>query len=161
MGSLKCFAGGAKKLSIAYADDAAFDLSYNGKVPVELKMGIVYKIPTGIFVEIEKDKCGIIFERSGLGAKQGIQIVGRVIDSSYRGEIGVLCGSNFWGTVDCMTGEPAPVKEIKERLILNPGDRIAQMVIVPKFTDIEYVKVLDELSVTVRGEGGFGSSGKA
>lgn len=157
---LKAFCNGIKPLTIAYPDDAAFDLVYNGKTPVEFKMGIVYKIPTGIYTEIEPDKCGIIFERSGLGAKHGIQIFGRVIDAAYRGEIGVLCGRNCWGTVDCMSGEPQPVKEMDE-FILNPGDRIAQMVIVQKHTAIEFVKALNELSVTVRGAGGFGSSGKA
>ncbi len=158
---LKCFAAGLKPLTIAYRDDGAFDLPYNGKVSFEVKLGIVYKVPTGIHVQIPEDKCGIIFERSGLGAKYGIQIFGRVIDSSYRGEIGVLLGSNCWGTVDCMSGEPQPPKNIKECLMINPGDRLAQMVIVPKFTECEYVKALNELSVTVRGEGGFGSSGKA
>lgn len=101
------------------------------------------KISTDIAIEIPNGYFGAIFARSGLAAKQGLRpanCVG-VIDSDYRGPIIVALHND--------------TDHIRE--ILN-GDRIAQLVFIPYSTwDWE---VVDELSDTERGEGGFGHSGK-
>lgn len=101
-------------------------------------------IPTGIAVELPGDDCvGLVFGRSGLGVKYGIMpsnAVG-VIDSDYRGEIQVAL-SNF-------SLEPYTV---------FPGDRIAQLVIVPCYTP--RIEEVSGLSESERGNGGFGSTGK-
>ncbi len=109
-----------------------------------LSPGQLIKIPTGIAIELsEKNYAAFIFGRSGLGVKYGITLsngVG-VIDSDYRGEICVgLCN---------VSNKPYTIQ---------PGERIAQMVIMPVVC-VPFVEV-DELSDTQRGSGGFGSSGK-
>jgi dUTP pyrophosphatase len=82
--------------------------------------------------------------RSGLALRYGISLVNApgLIDAGYRGEIGVLLLNN----------DPAEVFRVE------PGDRIAQLVVVP-ITSLEPVLV-DELAESARGEGGFGSSGR-
>ena len=99
--------------------------------------------PTGLAVALPPGTVGLVFGRSGLGIRHGIvpsNAVG-VIDSDYRGEISVG-----------LTNHSA------EPYIVVPGDRIAQLVIMPVLTpDLQEV---DELSITLRGAGGFGSTGK-
>lgn len=100
-------------------------------------------IGTGIAMEIPEGYFGGIFARSGLSTKEGLRpanCVG-VVDSDYRGEIKVALHND--STV--------------ERAII-PGQKIAQLVIIPYLT-VEFEEV-DELSDTVRGVGGFGSTGK-
>lgn len=100
-------------------------------------------LPTGLAVALPEGSVGLVFGRSGLGIRHGIvpaNAVG-VIDADYRGEI--LVG---------LTNHSA------EPYIIIPGDRIAQLVIVPVLTPpIEEVM---NLSDTARGDGGFGSTGK-
>lgn len=100
-------------------------------------------LPTGLAVALPEGSVGLVFGRSGLGIRHGIvpaNAVG-VIDADYRGEI--LVG---------LTNHSA------EPYIIIPGDRIAQLVIVPVLTPpIEEVM---DLSDTARGDGGFGSTGK-
>lgn len=97
---------------------------------------------TGIAVEIPAGYVGLVYARSGLATKKGLAPANKVgvIDADYRGEIMV-----------CLHNHSA-----KEQSI-DAGERIAQMVITP-FLSCEYVET-DELSETVRGEGGFGSTG--
>lgn len=100
------------------------------------------KISTGIAVAIPKGCFGAIFARSGVATKHGLRpanCVG-VIDSDYRGEIIVALHND---------------SEV-EQLVVG-GERIAQLVIIP-FLPIEFT-VVDELDDTVRGDGGFGSTG--
>ncbi|MCL2069029.1 MAG: dUTP diphosphatase [Oscillospiraceae bacterium] len=112
--------------------------------PLLLKAGGRAAIPTGIAIAIEApDIAAFIFGRSGLGIKHGITLsngVG-VIDPDYRGEIHV--GLN---------------NRSDEDYIINPGERIAQMILMP----VKLPKLLecDELPETSRGEGGFGSTGR-
>lgn len=101
------------------------------------------KIPTGLAMELPKGTFGAIFARSGLATKQGIRpanCVG-VCDSDYRGEyiVALHNDSNISRTI-------------------NPGERIAQLVVMP-YIPIEF-KEVDNLSDTERGLGGFGSTGK-
>ena len=97
----------------------------------------------GIAIELPENTVGLIFARSGLGSQQGItprNAVG-VIDEKYRGELGMMVKNDS-----------------DEHFHILPGDRIAQLVIVPVFTP-EIVEV-DELDMNEDRGGGFGSSGK-
>lgn len=99
-------------------------------------------IKTGIHVEIPEGYVGLIFPRSGLATKYGIGLANSVgvIDSDYRGEIKCVLTSKTLFTV-------------------RAYERIAQLVVVPVMINYEYVKTLNELSTTERGDGGFGSTG--
>lgn len=101
-------------------------------------------IGTGLAAEIPEGYFGAIFARSGLASKQGLRpanCVG-VVDSDYRGEIKVALHND--------TNIKQPVQA---------GERIAQLVVMP-YLPVEFTEV-DKLSDTVRGDGGFGSTGKA
>ena len=100
-------------------------------------------IHTGISVEIPEGYCGLIFARSSMGAKRGLAPANKVgvIDADYRGEIMVALHNHSEKTAT-----------------VEPGERVAQLAIVP-FLKAEFEEA-DELSDTVRGEGGFGSTGK-
>lgn len=128
---------------IATAGSAAADLYACVDDSVVIPAGGNAVIPTGIAAAVPEGYGAFIFARSGLGIKHGIvprNCVG-VIDSDYRGEICV-------GLANLSD---------KEYTVL-PGDRIAQMAIMPVMP-AEYV-LCDELSDTERGKGGFGSTGK-
>ena len=100
-------------------------------------------VKTGISIEIPEGYCGLIFARSSLGAKRGLAPANKVgvIDADYRGEIMVTLHNHSETTA-----------------IVEPGERIAQLAIVP-FLKAEFEEA-EELSDTVRGAGGFGSTGK-
>lgn len=99
-------------------------------------------IKTGIAMEIPIGYAGLIYARSGLASKKGLAPANKVgvIDSDYRGEIMVALHNH--------SNSP--------QTVMN-GERIAQLVITP-FYKAEYV-IVDELEETVRGDGGFGSTG--
>lgn len=143
------------KPSIAKAGDAGIDLKYNGADQFEFHENGIYKIPTGTYVEIPVGKCGIVFERSGLGLK-GVHILGRIIDSGYRGEISVIAARYAYKTIDVKTGAIDTLRSFT----VKPGDKIAQMVIVDCHTAMEYVASMEALSSSERGATGFGSSDK-
>ena len=100
-------------------------------------------VKTGLAVEIPEGYCGLIFARSGLATKRGLAPANKVgvIDADYRGECMVALHNH------CDT--PATVEG---------GERIAQLAIVP-FLKAEF-ELSEELSDTVRGAGGFGSTGR-
>jgi dUTP pyrophosphatase len=100
-------------------------------------------IPTGIAVAIPEGYAGFVQPRSGLALRQGLALLNSpgLIDSGYRGEIGVVAAN-----LD-------PTDPLK----IERGDRIAQLVIVP-VAQAELVEV-DELPESTRGAGGFGSTG--
>ena len=100
-------------------------------------------IHTGIAVEIPEGYCGLIFARSGLATKRGLAPANKVgvIDADYRGEIMVALHNHA-----------------DTEAVVLAGERVAQMVITP-FIQVGFDEV-DELSETVRGEGGFGSTGR-
>ena len=118
---------------------AGFDIYSSETNTVKSKGKLLVK--TGISMSIPNGYYGRIAPRSGLACKKFIDVGAGVVDSDYRGEVRVLL-FNF-GEEDF---------EVKE------GDRIAQLVI-EKIGIMEIVEV-DELEDTVRGEGGFGSTGK-
>jgi dUTP diphosphatase len=101
-------------------------------------------VGTGVAVEIPPGHAGLVLPRSGLAARHGIALVNApgLIDAGYRGEIRVLLLN---------TDRTEPFE-------IEPGDRIAQLLVTP-FAEVEPIEA-GALAETVRGEGGFGSSGR-
>lgn len=126
----------------AHQGDAGLDLY--ACEPAHLGPGERWSVGTGIAVEIPDGHAGLVLPRSGLAKRNGIALVNSpgLIDSGYRGEIRVLL----------LNTDPAEVFRVA------PGDRIAQLVITP----IALAEPLERevLADSVRGEGGFGSSGR-
>ena len=111
--------------------------------PVTLEPGETRPISIGISMEIPEGYAGLVFARSGLATKRSLAPANKVgvIDSDYRGEFFVPLHNH--GTV------PQTIED---------GERIAQMILTPYLT-AKFVEA-SELSDTVRGEGGFGSTGR-
>lgn len=130
--------------SYATPGSAGLDLRACIEHTQTVKAGETVMIPTGMAIHIDNTYyAALILPRSGLGHKHGIvlgNLVG-LIDSDYQGQLLVSCWNRS-----------------KEPFILNPMERIAQLVIVPVVqADFHMV---DEFTETDRGEGGFGSTGK-
>jgi dUTP pyrophosphatase len=127
--------------SYAMPGDAGLDL--RAAVDVDLEPGRRARIPTGIAVAIPDGYAGFVQPRSGMAARAGLGLVNSpgLIDSGYRGEIQVVA-------VNLDPSEP---------ISIHRGDKIAQLVILPVVrADIAEV---EELPASVRGPGGFGSTG--
>ena len=109
----------------------------------EIASGETVFLHTGLAIELPAGTVGLIYARSGLAAKQDLAPANKVgvIDCDYRGEIVVAMHNHG---------------KVTRRV--NAGDRIAQLVVAPYYT-ADFVET-DELSSTVRGAGGFGSTGK-
>jgi len=124
----------------AYEGDAGMDLAACEAVTIEPGERAV--VPTGLAIEIPDGYAGFVQPRSGLAVRHGIGIVNSpgLIDSGYRGEIRVV----LINTDD------------EQRFTVEPGMRIAQLVIVP-VAAARLVEV-DELAASERGSRGFGSS---
>ena len=122
---------------------AGADLYAIADAPITIPPHTTEILSTGIAVEIPEGYCGLVFARSSMGAKRGLAPANKVgvIDADYRGEIRVALHNH--------TAVPQTV---------DVGERVAQLAIVP-FLKAEY-ELSDELSDTVRGSGGFGSTGK-
>ena len=129
----------------AYATEqsAGVDLKANIAEPVVLGPLERKLVPTGLFIALPKGYEAQVRPRSGLALKYGISVLNTpgTIDADYRGEIGFIL-----------------VNLSKESFVINPGERIAQMVIARHET-VEWEEV-DSLDDTARGAGGFGSTGK-
>jgi dUTP pyrophosphatase len=128
--------------SRAHEGDAGLDL-YACEA-AHIGPGERWSVGTGIAVEIPDGHAGLVLPRSGLAREHGIALVNApgLIDSGYRGEVRVLL----------LNTDPA------EGFRIEPGDRIAQLVIAP-IAPAEPVEA-DALSDSARGAGGFGSSGR-
>jgi dUTP pyrophosphatase len=126
----------------AHDGDAGLDL-YAAE-SARLGPGARASVGTGIAVAIPAGHAGLVVPRSGLAARHGIAVVNApgLIDAGYRGELRVLLLNT----------------DASEAFDVSPGDRIAQLVIAP-VASADLVEV-EELDVTVRGAGGFGSSGR-
>ncbi len=113
------------------------------KKPIKIKPKTSSLIPTGLSVAFSEDYEIQIRPRSGLAAKNNISVLNTpgTIDSDYRGEIKVIIYNH--GNID---------------FIINNGDRIAQMVLAPVIK--MELKEANDLPESVRGKGGFGSTGK-
>ncbi len=123
---------------------AGMDLRANIDSPIELGSMQRILVPTGLYIALNEGTEAQIRPRSGLAYKHGISVLNSpgTIDADYRGEIKVLL-----------------VNLSDKHFVISDGDRIAQMVVAnflqPKF------KLVNVLSITKRGEGGFGSTGKS
>lgn len=130
----------------AYATDgsAGLDLRAMVEAPLTLHPGDTELLPTGLAIHIGDAGCaGMILPRSGLGHKHGIvlgNLVG-LIDSDYQGQLMVSC----WNRGN-------------SPFTIEPGERIAQLVIVPVM-QVALTQV-DDFDDSARGEGGFGHSGR-
>ncbi len=122
---------------------SGMDLMAFIKEPINISPNSSYLVPTGLSVAISENYEIQIRPRSGLAAKNNISVLNTpgTIDSDYRGEIKVIIFNHS-----------------KQNFIINNGDRIAQMVLSP-ILKME-LEETDNLPDTVRGEGGFGSTGK-
>jgi dUTP pyrophosphatase len=126
----------------AHEGDAGLDL-YACEA-AHIGPGERWSVGTGIALEIPEGHAGLVLPRSGLAREHGIALVNApgLIDAGYRGEVRVLL----------LNTDPADIFRVE------PGDRIAQLVIVP-IVLAEPVKAA-ELAESARGDGGFGSSGR-
>lgn len=128
-----------------YATDGAAGMDLHACIDSEIKLlpQELCMVPTGLAVSLSGGYAAMIFARSGLAVKHGVALsngVG-VVDSDYRGEIMV-------GLVN-LSAKP---------YVIRPGDRIAQMVVMPVCR--AEIRLVQELGETGRGEGGFGSTGR-
>ena len=127
----------------ASAGAAGMDIRACVDEPIELRPGEASLIPTGFAMHLEDTGlAAVLLPRSGLGHKHGLvlgNLVG-LIDSDYQGQVFVSCWNR--GT---------------ESFTINPGDRIAQMVIVPVVQ--AQFEMVEDFNVSKRGAGGFGHTG--
>ena len=130
--------------SYATPGSAGLDLRACIEHALTIQAGETVMIPTGMAIHIDNTYyAALILPRSGLGHKHGIvlgNLVG-LIDSDYQGQLLVSCWNRS-----------------KEAFLLNPMERIAQLVIVP-VVQADF-HVVDEFTESERGDGGFGSTGK-
>lgn len=122
----------------AHEGDAGFDIRASEDVLV--KAGEKVIVPTALSMAVPEGYVGLIWDRSGLAARNSIHCLSGVLDSGYRGEIKVVL-----------------INLGKEDFQIEKGMRIAQMLIQPCVT--AELKEVDDLDETKRGEGGFGSTG--
>jgi dUTP diphosphatase len=126
----------------AHEDDAAFDL--HADETLSLGPGARATVATGVALALPEGSCGLVLPRSGLAARHGVTVLNApgLIDPGYRGEIKVVL----------LNTDPAEPFEIEL------GDRVAQLMVL---SPGEVVLVAgSELEQTVRGAGGFGSTGR-
>ena len=122
----------------AHHDDAGLDVYSNETF--ELKPGERRTVKTGIALAIPTGYVGLIWDKSGVSAKGGVKIMGGVIDASYRGEVGVIM-----------------INLSNETQKFEKGAKISQLLI--QKVELPEVCEVSELDDTIRGEGGFGSTG--
>ena len=122
----------------AHNNDAGFDLYSNIRTVIPSKQRKT--VSTGIALQMPEHFAGLIWPRSGLSVKKGIDVLAGVVDSGYRGEI-MVC---LYNTSD-------------EHVVIDAGDRIAQII----FQEVPRVimEVHESLGSSQRGDNGFGSSG--
>lgn len=124
-------------------DSAGADLYACLEAAVTIEPGKTVFIPTGLAMEVPKGYAGLIYARSSMGTKRGLAPANKVgvVDSDYRGEVMVALHNH---------GAAAQTVE--------SGERIAQLLVTPVLAPA--FEVCDDLTDTLRGQGGFGSTGK-
>jgi dUTP pyrophosphatase len=122
---------------------AGLDLTAALEQPMVIEPGARALVPTGLSIELPARCEGQVRPRSGLAFKHGVTVLNApgTIDEDYRGEVQVLL-----------------VNLGREAHVIQPGDRIAQLVVAPVL-QVEVVQVAD-LAASTRGAGGFGSTGR-
>jgi dUTP pyrophosphatase len=131
---------GAEELP-AYGSANAAGADLRAAVDVTLRPGERAAVPTGLHVAIPVGHVGLVWPRSGLAVRHGLDTLAGVIDSDYRGEVRVVL-----------------VNHGQEAASLARGDRIAQLLI-QKVERADF-RIVDQLEETGRGKGGFGSTGR-
>lgn len=141
--SVKFLRPGAVLPAYGSPEAAGADLYACLDAPLTIAPGQTVPVPTGLALEVPKGCAGLVYARSGLACKRGLAPANKVgvVDSDYRGEILVMLHNH--GSV------PQTIEQ---------GDRIAQLLITPVLTPA-YTQAT-QLTDTVRGTGGFGSTGK-
>lgn len=124
--------------SYSHKGDAGLDLYSN--MAFSLEQGQRMLVKTGISIKIPEGYVGLVWPRSGLSIKKGVDVLAGVIDSGYRGEVGIVLLNTGYDDV-----------------VISKGDRIAQLLIQP--IEIVNIKEVEELDSSERGVSGFGSTG--
>jgi dUTP pyrophosphatase len=130
---------GAKLPQRAHPHDAGIDIFSLDRTVVS--PGKRVAIRTGISIEIPEGYAGLVWDKSGIAIKEGLTTIGGVIDATYRGEL--LIGMVNIGTTE---------------YVFEKGHKVAQLLI--QKIELVDIREVDDLSDTVRGEKGFGSTGK-
>lgn len=127
----------------SYGSDYAAGADLYACNAVTVEPGATEFVQTGLALEVPAGYAGLVYARSGLACKKGLAPANKVgvIDADYRGEIMVALYNHSFQAVE-----------------IEPGERVAQLVITPYLTAV--FEETEELSDTVRGEGGFGSTGR-
>ena len=139
MPSLSCRVSGESIPQYAHAGDAGADITASEKITIPPRERSL--VSTGVRLEIPEGCVGLIWPRSGLAVKKGIDCGAGVIDSHYRGEVKVLLFNHS-----------------DTEFQIEPGDRIAQ-ILIQKVVRVEFLPA-DQLNETARNDAGFGSTGK-
>jgi dUTP pyrophosphatase len=139
MPTLSCRVTGEYIPQYAHASDAGADIAAYEKVTIPPRERTL--VSTGVRMEIPEGHVGLIWPRSGLAVKKGIDCGAGVIDSHYRGEVKILLFNHS-----------------DDEFQIEPGDRIAQ-ILIQKVERVEFYPV-NQLNETTRNEAGFGSTGK-
>ena len=137
--NLTCRVSGGSIPKYAHTGDAGADLTASQKMLIPPRDRLL--VTTGIHLEIPEGHVGLIWPRSGLAVKKGIDCGAGVIDSHYRGEVKVLLFNHS-----------------EKEFQIEQGDRIAQLLI-QKVERVQFLPA-DQLSETTRSQMGFGSTGK-
>ena len=128
----------SKVPTFAHSSDAGMDLYTPNRIEIGPMQRV--RIGTGIAFEIPDGYVGLIWDKSGVSYRQGLKLLGGVVDSGYRGEVLI-------GVINLST----------ETIVFEAGEKVAQMLI-QKVERPEFIAV-DELTDTERGTGAFGSTG--
>ena len=123
-----------------YATDGAAGADLRASQPVTLPPGGRSAVPTGLHIEIPTGHVGLVWPRSGLAVRHGIDTLAGVIDSDYRGEVKVVL-----------------VNHGREPVTIAAGDRIAQLLVQP-VVRVRFTR--GAVAATTRAAGGFGSTGR-
>lgn len=145
----------AKLPTKAHDGDAGWDLYYCGDSSIKVHAGETVIVPTGIAIVVDSSFVAIVKEKSGLSSK-GVSIHAGVVDSNYRGEVGVVVSYRSMPYIREDTDGNISLDD--DYYVIESGQKIAQVMIVPCST-IKDVIELDKLPETERGDGGFGSTG--
>ena len=124
----------------AYFGDAGLDFFSCENETIVIPPGEKYQFKLGWAIEIPPDYFGLIQAKSGRALKEGLETIGNVIDSNYRGEISAIC-----------------LNTSKKNIVVDFGEKICQLIIIPT-PNIGLVES-KELHLSERGEKGYGSSG--
>lgn len=138
---------GAKLPTYATSGSACFDLYAVSDIPRELYQGTSVTVPTGLIFDIPEGYVLMVYSRSGHGFNHDVRLANCVgiIDSDYRGELKVK-----------LTRDESPGSWLHQ-FSVQQGDRVAQAMLMP--VDRPALVEVDEVEATVRGMGGFGSTG--